>query len=139
MKSHRSPADGTICASELEHRGAPIPQCIAAHPPKKDRTNRKGDISFETSPSLSDFSKFWFGPDHNVCIPGITRAPRACARTSLIRPLAQPLQELPHFHLSGCPEPRIVAESRRWWLVCPLLLEDRSSVETNATPKPHEY
>ena len=104
----------------------------------KNRTNRKGDISFETSPSQSDFSKFWFGPDHNVYSPGITRAPRACAHVSLILPLSQASQELPHFHLSGCPELSLVADPRRWWLVCSLPLEDCSSVEINATPRLRE-
>jgi len=104
----------------------------------KYRTNRKGDISFETSPSQSDFSKFWFGPDHNVYSPGITRAPRACAHVSLILPLSQASQELPHFHLSGCPELSLVADPRRWWLVCSLPLEDCSSVEINATPRLRE-
>jgi hypothetical protein len=105
---------------------------------KKHRAKRKGDISFETSPFQSDFSKFWFGPDHNVCRPGITQAPRACARVPLIPPLSQPLQELPHFHLSGCPELSLVADPRRWWLVGSLLLEDCSSVEINLTLRPHE-
>ena len=66
-------------------------KCYARPLAPRKSQKRKGEISFETSPSQSDFSKFWFGPHHNVCSPGITRVPRACTRVSLTLPALHPI------------------------------------------------
>jgi hypothetical protein len=54
---------------------------------REDRTKLRGELSCESSPLLSDFSKIWFGnPEHTDSHFGVVRGLQACAAVSLTLP-----------------------------------------------------
>ena len=105
------------------------------------RTKAKGRLLSRASPSLPVFGEDLVRlPDHNLVDPGFLRDLRACVRVSLILPRSHPLRELPRIH----PQEHPVARTLRRVpfpglsiaLVCPLLLEDLSSVGLNTNRDP---